>query len=63
MSNVSMRNREEILELLDDVSAAAENMFHAFKHQMTEADRIARDKKIAEARWVCDEELRGETAP
>jgi hypothetical protein len=62
MSNVSMRNREEILELLDNVSAAAETMFLQFKNKMTEADRIARDKVIAEARWVCDEELRGEIA-
>ena len=52
--------RDDLLEMLDNVSAAAENMLaHARKH-MGEADLAQRTKIITEAREVCDAELRPE---
>jgi hypothetical protein len=49
-----------LLQLLDDVSATAESMFEHYKHLMTQADRVARRQLIKQARAVCDAELRPE---
>jgi hypothetical protein len=52
--------REELLELLDDVSAAAENMLLHYGSTMPEADAAQRGQLILRARDICNAELRPE---
>jgi hypothetical protein len=52
-----------VLDLLDDVSASAENMWLQFSGQMSPGDRAARRKVIHRARTICNKELRGEDTP
>ena len=52
--------RDDLLEMLDNVSAAAENMLTHFRDRMSEADIDQRIRIINEARAVCDAELRSE---
>lgn len=49
---------DELLEMLDNVSASAENMLLVLK--MNPADWRRRNKIITEAREVCDRLLRAE---
>lgn len=55
-------SREEILELLDDVSAAFENTMAHYGNQMPHADRVSRQALVNAARKLCDRELRPEDA-
>lgn len=55
-------SREEILDLLDDVSAAFENTMAHFGNQMPHVDRISRQELVNKARELCDRELRPEDA-
>ena len=55
-------SREEILDLLDDVSAAFENTMAHYGNQMPHADRISRQALVNAARKLCDRELRPEDA-
>jgi hypothetical protein len=52
--------REQLLDLLDDISAAAENMLLHYGSTMPEEDAAARGQLILKARDVCNAELRGE---
>lgn len=52
----------ELLELLDNVSAAAENMLVRFGGQMYRDDCTQRRKVVGEARALCDALLRQEAA-
>lgn len=49
---------DELLEMLDNVSATAENLYHQNGQPMTGADRRARMKVIKQARDTCDKLLR-----
>jgi len=57
-----MKTREELLEMLDNVSATAQNLLglNVFGrlHEAHPADTSHRTKIIEEARAVCDAELR-----
>lgn len=52
--------REELLDLLDDVSASLENVLAAHGNQMTPSDRTSRQALVDRARKLCDQELRPE---
>ena len=54
--------REQLLDLLDDVSAAAENMLLHYGSTMPEADAAARGQLIFKARDICNHELRPQGA-
>jgi hypothetical protein len=56
-----MITREELLQLLDDVSAAAETMLVHYGSTMPEEDAAARGQLIFKARDICNAELRSET--
>lgn len=49
---------DQLLQMLDNVSAAAETMLIHYYHKMPVADREARAKLIDEARQVCSALLR-----
>lgn len=53
---------QELLQLLDDVSATAETLMTHYGDKMPEHDRINRSRLILRARTVCDRMLRPETA-
>jgi len=55
-------SRFELLEILDNVSAAARNMLTQFGSQMKQEDAAWRRQTINAARTICDRELRGEGA-
>lgn len=48
----------EVLDLLDDVSAAAQSMYSHFKDQMPKSDVASRGELITRARNICDIALR-----
>lgn len=52
--------RDDLLEMLDNVSAALDNTLLAHGAAMTKADLTARSKLCLEARAVCDHLLRQE---
>lgn len=51
---------DELFELLDNVSATADNMYGQFHKQMGHADRINRANLIRMTRIICDRYLRAE---
>lgn len=53
--------REQLLDLLDDVSAAAETMLLHYCSTMPEDDAAHRGQLILRARDICNAELRPET--
>jgi hypothetical protein len=55
---VKKRTRAELLEMLDNVSAAARNMLAQMPYDPQNSDYVQRTKIIEEARSVCDDELR-----
>lgn len=52
--------RDEMLQLLDNVSASAQNMLNQFAPQMKEEDILCRRREIRQARELCDILLRGD---
>jgi hypothetical protein len=52
---------DDLLEMLDNVSAIAENMYFQ-RSPMTDSDKASRLKTIAEARSVCNALLRKDDA-
>lgn len=53
-------DRQQLLEMLDNVSASARNMLTQFGDQMKDEDLRWRRATVQEARAVCDGLLRGE---
>lgn len=49
---------DELLEMLDNVSAAADNMLHRYAPNMSSDDFDGREKVVRSARATCDSLLR-----
>lgn len=64
IEELSVPTREELLEILDNVSAAAQNLLgltvFGRTYEAHPADTAQRTKIIEEARIICDAELRHE---
>lgn len=56
----STESRDEVLNILDDVSASAENMLSQFCEHMNPDAYSSRRKVVETARMICNKRLRGE---